>query len=107
MTETQPANPPIPFLRSNEEQALKMRRRLEDIFGNVELVHDVIVLSIEVCEANCGDFDPEMANVLRQCGANRLYAQLKALTNIIERFGGTTKFSKQEGEEAQPGVVAS
>jgi hypothetical protein len=102
MTETHPARPSIPFLRTNEEQALKLRRRLEDVFGNIELVHDVIVLSIEVCEANEGEFDPEMAHVLRQCGANKLYAQLRALTGIIERFGGTTKFSKQDGGEAQP-----
>ena len=91
----QPDCASIPFLRCCEEQAVKLRKRLEEMFGNIELVHDVIVLSIEVCEANGGDFNPEMAHVLRRCGANRLFAQMRVLTGMIERFGGTTKLTKQ------------
>jgi hypothetical protein len=62
----------------------------------------VIVLSIEVCEANSGDFNPEMSHVLRRCGAIRLFAQMRVLTDLIERFGGTTKLSQQA--EAAGGV---
>ena len=91
----QPAGSTIPFLRGSEEQATKMRKRLEEMFGTIELVHDVIVLSVEVCEAGGGDFNPEMAHVLRRCGANRLFAQMRVLTAMIERFGGTTKLSQQ------------
>jgi len=86
----------IPFLRTNEEQAIKVRKRLEDIFSNISLVHDVIVMSIEVCESNSGDFNPEMSHVLRRCGANKLYSQMQALTSIIEKFGGKTEYSKQD-----------
>lgn len=92
----------IPFLQSSEEQAIKLRKRLEEMFGSIELVHDVIVLSIEVCDANGGDFNPEMAHVLRCCGANRLFAQMRVLTSLIEKFGGTTKLSEQA--EAAGGV---
>jgi hypothetical protein len=94
MIEDQPIPASIPFLRTNEEQAVKVRKRLEDIFSNISLVHDVIVMSIEVCESNSGDFNPEMSHVLRRCGANKLHSQLKALTSIIEKFGGKTEFSK-------------
>ena len=43
MIEDQAIPASIPFLRTNEEQAVKMRKRLEDIFSNISLVHDVIV----------------------------------------------------------------
>ena len=85
----------VPFLRSSEEQAIKHRKRLEEMFGTIELVHDVIVLSIEVCESNSGDLNSEMSHVLRCCGANRLFSQLRVLTDMIEKFGGTTKLSVQ------------
>jgi hypothetical protein len=87
--------PSVPFLRGSEEQAIKHRKRLEEMFGTIELVHDVIVLSIEVCQANSGDFNPEMSHVLRRCGANKLFAQMRVLTGMIEKFGGTTKLSQQ------------
>ena len=92
----------VPFLRGSEELAIKHRKRLEEMFGSIELVHDVIVLSIEVCESNSGDFNPEMSHVLRRCGANRLFAQMRVLTDMIERFGGTTKLS--QGTQAAGGV---
>lgn len=95
MTPNQPGFSSIPFLRTNEEQATKMRKRLEEVFSTLELVHDVIVLSIEVCEANNGDFNPEMSHVLRRCGANKLFAQMRVLTELVEKFGGTTKLSQQ------------
>jgi hypothetical protein len=102
MNQSQSAVASIPFLQSSEEQAIKLRKRLEEMFGNIELVHDVIVLSIEVCEANSGDFNPEMSHVLRCCGANKLFAQMRVLTSLIEKFGGTTKLSEQV--EAAGGV---
>ncbi len=94
MIEAQTIPPSIPFLKTHEEQAVKMRKRLEEIFSNILLVHDVIVMSIEVCEANSGDFNSEMSHVLRQCGANKLHSQMKALTTIIEKFGGKTEYSE-------------
>jgi hypothetical protein len=53
-------------------------------------------MSIEVCEANSGDFNSEMSHVLRQCGANKLHSQMKALTTIIEKFGGKTALSERD-----------
>jgi len=105
MIEHQAILPSIPFLKSNEEQAVKVRKRLEDIFSNISLVHDVIVMTIEVCEANSGDFNPEMSHVLRRCGANKLHSQLQALTSIIEKFGGRTAYSEHKVSEI--GVAAS
>jgi hypothetical protein len=87
--------PSVPLLRGSEEQAIKHRKRLEEMFGSIELVHDVIVLSIEVCEAGGGDFNPETSHVLRRCGANKLFAQMRVLNDMIEKFGGTTKLSHE------------
>ena len=84
-----------PYLRSSEEQANKVRKRLEEVFDNIGLVHDVIAISIEVCENDSGDFNSEMAHVLRCCGTNKLHSQMRALSDLIEKFGGSTKFSKQ------------
>lgn len=50
----QPTGSTIPFLRGSEEQATKMRKRLEEMYRSIELVHDVSVLSIEVCESTGG-----------------------------------------------------
>jgi hypothetical protein len=43
---------------------------------------------------------PEIANVLSLGVCNRLYSQLKSLTNVIERLGGRTELS--EVTEKQP-----
>jgi len=44
----QSANPSVPLLRGSEEQVAKLRRRLEDVFRNVSLAHDVIALCVEL-----------------------------------------------------------
>ena len=85
-----------PLLKGSEEQVIKLRKRLEDVFRNVSLAHDVVAICIELTEGNSGDFNPEMAHVLRRCAADRLYFQLEVLTKVIERLGGTTALSDDE-----------
>lgn len=94
---------PIPFLRTDEEQIAKIRRQLEGVFRELDLVHDVIV----VCDvashgtvslATHGDVDLSEAvpHVIRRCATNRLYTTMKTLTEVIERFGGRTKLSENK-----------
>jgi hypothetical protein len=85
----QPARPFVPLLKGSEEQAVKLRRRLEDVFRNVSLTHDVVTLCVELSEGNSGEFNPEIAHVLRRCVADKLRFQMEALTKVIERLGGT------------------
>ena len=92
----QPSHQSAPLLKGSEEQVVKLRKRLQDVFRNVSLAHDVVAICIELSEGNTGDFNPEMAHVLRHCAADRLYFQLEVLTKVIERLGGTTALSDAE-----------
>jgi hypothetical protein len=83
----------VPLLRGSEEQVAKLHKRLEEVFRNVSLAHDVVAICIELSESNSGDFNAEMAHVLRRCAADKLHFQMEVLTKVIERLGGTTAFS--------------
>ena len=83
-----------PLLKGSEEQVVKLRKRLEDVYRNVSLTHDVVAICIELTEGNSGDFNPEMAHVLRRCAADRLYFQLEVLTKVIERLWGHHDFER-------------
>ena len=100
LTEGQPATQArdIPILKDNELRLAKMRRQLEEIFRSLDLVHD----EISVCsEAARSEGQPEIANVLSLSVCNRLFGQLKSLTSVIERLGGSTGLSEdQDLEEA-------
>jgi hypothetical protein len=97
VTEDQPIpqKETIPIIKDNELRLAKMRRQLEDMFRSVHLVHDEIGVAAEAARS-VGQ--PEIANVLSLCICNRLFSQLKSLTNIIERLGGRTELS--EGRES-------
>ena len=82
-----------PLFRGSEEQVAKLRKRLEEVFRNVSLAHDVVAICVELSEGNSGDFGAEMAHVLRRCAADKLRFQMEVLTKVIERLGGTTTFS--------------
>ena len=86
-TVEQPTSPFAPLPSDGEEQVIKLRRRLEDVFRNVSLVHDVVTVCIELSQGSTGDFNAEIANVLRRCAADRLRFQMTVLTNVIERLG--------------------
>jgi hypothetical protein len=96
MTVEQPSHQSTPLLKGSEEQVVKLRKRLEDVFRNVSLAHDVVAICIELSAVNSGDFNPAIAHVLRRCAADRLHFQMEALTKVIERLGGTTALSYAE-----------
>ena len=83
--------PPIPIIKDNEQRLAKMRRQLEDMFRSLNLAHDEIGVASEA--ARC-EGQPEIANVLSLGVCNRLFSQLKSLTNVIERLGGRTELSE-------------
>ena len=86
----------VPLFHGTEEQVAKLRKRLEEVFRNVSLAHDVVAICIELSEGNSGDFNAEMAHVLRRCAADKLRYQMEVLTKVIERLGGTTAFSNAD-----------
>jgi hypothetical protein len=99
MTENQSAHQSIPLLRSNEEQLAKIRRQLEGMFRELRLVQDVIRVCGGVRESIGSDLDGEVEHVLRRCGSDRLQSVPKTLTEIVERFGGSTGMSEAREEE--------
>jgi hypothetical protein len=101
MIENPSAHQPIPFLKSDEEQLAKVRRQLEVMFRELRLVQDVIMVCGGVCGSGNSDFDDEVEHVLRRCGSDRMYTILKTLTQIVERFGGTTELSDERQGEPQ------
>ena len=101
MTENQSAHQSIPLLRSNEEQLAKISRQLEGMFRELRLVQDVIMVCGGVRESIGSDLDGEVEHVLRRCGSDRLSNVLKTLTEVVERFGGTTEMSEARRDESQ------
>ena len=87
------ARPSALLFRGSEEQLAKLRKRLEEVFRNVSLAHDVVAICIELSEGNSGDFNAEMAHVLRRCAVDELHFQMEVLTKVIKRLGGTTALS--------------
>jgi hypothetical protein len=83
--------PPTPLIKDNEQRLAKMRRQLEDMFRSLHLVHDEIGVAAEAARS---EGQPEIANVLSLGVCNRLFSQLKSLTNVIERLGGRTELSE-------------
>ena len=82
------ARPFVTPLEGSEGQtAVKLRKRLEDVLSSVLLVHDVVTVCVELSQGSTGDFNAEIANVLRRCAADRLRFQMTVLTNVIERLG--------------------
>jgi hypothetical protein len=101
VTESQSAHQSIPLLKSNEEQLAKIRRQLEGLFKELRLVQEVIMVCGRVRESISSDLDDEVEHVLRRCGSDRVFGVLKTLTEIVERFGGTTEMSEARREENQ------
>jgi hypothetical protein len=95
MTEDQPVpeTTTIPIIKDNELRLARMRRQLEGMFRTLDLVHDEIAVASEAARS---EGQPEIANVLSLSVCNRLFGQLKLLTNIIERLGGRTHLSEEQ-----------
>src|SRR5579862_7087583 len=101
MSEDQPApEKTIPIIKDNEQRLAKMRRQLEGMFSTLDLVHDEVAVASEAARS---EGQPEIANVLSLSVCNRLFGQLKLLTNIIERLGGRTDLSEEQ--ESTQGIT--
>jgi hypothetical protein len=87
-----PQTTTIPIIKDNELRLARMRRQLEGMFRTLNLVHDEIGVASEAARS---EGQPEIANVLSLCVCNRLFGQLKLLTDIIERLGGRTDLSEE------------
>jgi hypothetical protein len=70
------------------------RPRLEDLFRDLNLIHDLMTVCGEAAKAPRSVCDIELSNVLQRVGADLLYTHLKTLTDIIERMGGSTDFTE-------------
>ena len=46
--------PSIPFLRGSEEQAIKLRRHVTEVYDNVALVRDVVIVCLELARVHHG-----------------------------------------------------
>ena len=83
-----------PIIKDHERRLATMRARLQDIFGEMYLVRDVITISVEAMHAQASDYNPEVGRVLFRCGAEKLYGQLRSLSDLIEQLGGRTEFTE-------------
>lgn len=81
----------VPLARDNEQRLAKMRGQLEDLFRNLNVIHDEISVTADSAESKGM---PAIANVLSMSVCHNLFRQLKSLTNVIERLGGTTELSE-------------
>src|SRR5689334_20744552 len=99
MTEVPTPSSAVPFLRPSEEQASKIRRQLESIYRDLDLLHDLLLVCSGACNAETANIDIRgVEHVLRRCGSDRLFSIQKTLTSVIERFGGRTEMSEQRQE---------
>ena len=95
MNNTQPTfrDSGISITQESELRTASMRSQLRDMFGELRLVRDIITVSVEAMYAQASHFDADVSRVLFRCGAEKLYGQLKSLSDIIEQLGGRTEFS--------------
>ena len=93
-----PTHPPQPKPASREpidKRLATVRYDLENIFQDLQAVHDVVITVHKALLYQNGDQDGDFANVLQRCAINELYEQLLELTNVIEQLGGTTPLSEE------------
>ena len=91
----------ISMIEDSDRRLAAMRAPLQGIFGELCLVRDVITVSVDAMHAQVSNFDADVSRVLFQCGAERLYGELKSLSDIIEQLGGRTELSEdREGTRA-------
>lgn len=83
----------IPLVKDNELRLAKMRRQLEGMFHHLNVIHDEISVTADAARS---EGMPAIANVLSLSVCNKLFGQLRLLTNIIERLGGATELSEDD-----------
>jgi hypothetical protein len=82
----------IPLARDNERQLLAMRRRLERVFTDLHLIHDVTSVCKVAFDTVSSEISSQVSNVLRRCASYKLDDQMEELTSIIEELGGANTF---------------
>lgn len=70
--------------------------RCHPVRRSLNLIHDEISGASEAARS---EGQPEIANVLSLGPCNRLFSQLKSLTNVIERLGGRTELTEVPEED--------
>jgi hypothetical protein len=65
--------PPFSITKDSEHRVAQLQRRLEDMFGELHVVHGVITVSIETMHAQVSGFDPEVGCALFQYGGKKPY----------------------------------
>jgi hypothetical protein len=103
--ESVPQTTTIPLVKDTELRLAKMRRQLEGMFRYLNVIHDEISVTAVAARS---EGMPAIANVLSMSVCNKLFGQLRLLTNIIERLGGATDLSeddetRQETEQESAG----
>ncbi len=95
MTEDQitPQTTTMPIIKDNELRLAKMRRQLEGMFNHLNVIHDEISVTADAARSQGMS---AIANVLSMSVCNKLFGQLRLLTNIIQRLGGTTELSEDD-----------
>jgi hypothetical protein len=93
-----PQTTTIPIIKDNELRLAKMRRQLEGMFNHLNVIRDEISVTAGAARS---EGMPAIANVLSLAVCNKLFGQLRLLTNIIERLGGTTDLSENDDETPQ------
>jgi hypothetical protein len=86
----------IPLARDNERQLLALRRRLERVFTDLHLIHDVTSICKAAFNVSDADITSQVSNVLRRGVSYQVDNQMEELTSIIEQLGGRTLFSESE-----------
>lgn len=81
----------VPLARDTEVRLAKIRRKLESIYHEVDIAQDEVAVAAEAAKS-LGQLHLE--KVLRASVAHRLFRQLEALTDVLERLGTTTDLSE-------------
>jgi hypothetical protein len=87
MTENQSELPPQSTRIIEGLELFVIRATLEEIFRNLDLVYDGIVVAADAASANDNS---EIETHLKHSVSCRLWEQLEGLSKVIVRFGGST-----------------
>ncbi len=92
MTAETPKTP----LTDVNEQFLAMCKMLGDIINELHDVLDVSVVCYAAARCTNFDFNPELATFIRRQITWRIAVQMRAIRQIIESLGGSTKYTEEE-----------
>jgi hypothetical protein len=76
-----------------------LRAQLEDMFRGLHLAHEEVCVCADAARE---EGQPQLATVLHLSVCNRIYGELKVLTNIVEALGGKTEISTTDIQSGHP-----